>query len=37
MSLTPEQYLSLSTLAYKQISNSDVGRPVKEVMQNIEI
>lgn len=36
MSLTPEQYLSLSTLAYEQISNSDVGRPVKEVMQNIE-
>ena len=36
MSLTPEQYLSLSTLAYEQLSNSDVGRPIKEVMQNIE-
>ena len=36
MSLTPEQYLSLSALAYEQLSNSDVGRPIKEVMQNIE-
>ena len=36
MSLTPEQYLSLSALAYEQLSNSSVGRPIKEVMQNIK-